>query len=89
VSNYLEGLRQKSRKKNLGIVVSDIRPGFVATPMTENNKSMVWLISADKAARLIATAIERRAAVAYIPCRWAVIAWLLPRLPAWLYDRMM
>ena len=48
-SNYLDGLRQKSRKQKLKITVSDIRPGFVATDMAKGEK-LFWAASPEKAA---------------------------------------
>ncbi len=35
---YLEGLRQKARKSGLPICVTDVRPGFIDTPMTKGKK---------------------------------------------------
>lgn len=44
-----------------GIFIGIIRPGFVKTPLTDRNDfSMPWLWPADKAARKILAAIDRR-----------------------------
>ncbi len=87
VSNSLEGLRQRSYKKKLKIHVTDIRPGFVATPMTEKNKGMFWVSSARKAAEQMYAAIERKAHVAYITRRWRIVAWIFKRIPDFIYNR--
>ena len=51
-------------------------------------KRMIWLISADEAARQILQHIDQRSEIAYVPRRWAVVAWLLQLLPAWLRKRL-
>src|SRR5690606_1005995 len=48
ISSYMEGLQQRSNKKRQGITITDIRPGFVATPMTQENKGMFWVASSTK-----------------------------------------
>src|SRR5580692_10734834 len=59
VSVYMEGLRIQLRKR--GIFVTTICPGFIATPMTAVNEfKMPWLLSAEKAAKKIVRALERR-----------------------------
>lgn len=88
ISNYMEGLRCKSISKKLNITVTDIRPGFVATPMTEQNTFMFWVSTAEKAARQIRNAIERKKSVAYISRRWVLVAWLMRQLPTGLYAKL-
>ncbi len=85
--NYLQGLRQKARKENTSITVTDIRPGFVDTP---KGKSPVkfWVAPVDKAARQIFHALRRRKKVAYITKRWQFIDMLYRWLPGFLHERM-
>ena len=77
MSLYLEALQQKSARRKQAIFFSDIRPGYIDTPMTKGQKGMFWVIPADKAARQIKTAIDRRRKVAYVPWRWGLIARLI------------
>lgn len=88
VSNYLKGLRYKAFQRNSNIIITDVRPGFVDTPMTMNNKGMFWVIGADKAAKLIYHAIEKGKKQAYIPARWRIIAWLLHVVPEGIFKRI-
>ncbi|HKJ33660.1 MAG TPA: SDR family NAD(P)-dependent oxidoreductase [Balneolales bacterium] len=81
VSHYLKGLRFKAHQLNNNITVTDIKPGFVATPLTRNNKAMFWVISSERAAELIYRVIDRRKDSAYIPSRWSIIARLFPLVP--------
>ena len=82
VSNYLEGLRFKAQKMGKPICVTDIKPGFVETPMTDGQKGMFWVAPVDKAAKQIHNAIRLKRNHAYITKRWRLIAWLLKILPA-------
>ena len=88
ISSYMEGLRHKSIKKKLGITITDIRPGFVATPMTEKNKGMFWVAPVEKAARQMYSAIKGKRNVVFVTKRWRYVAALLGSIPAWIYNRM-
>jgi short-subunit dehydrogenase len=84
-SNYLEGLRLKSKKEKLEITVTDIRPGFVATDMAKGEK-LFWAASPEKAAVQIFRAIRRKRKIAYVTKRWGILAMLLKIAPRWMYD---
>jgi short-subunit dehydrogenase len=92
MSNYLEALRHRvgraSRKQPMPIVITDIKPGFVDTPMTKDNPNMFWVASEEKAARQIYQAIARKRSHAYITKRWRLAAWVFRLLPDWLYFRI-
>ena len=85
--NYLEALRGRARHQRLPITVTDIRPGFVNTPMTRGQQGMFWVAEVERAARQIADAIIKKRRVAHITRRWALIAWLLRHAPDWLVER--
>lgn len=57
VSNYLQGIRYRFKKRKLPIVVTDVQPGFVDTRMAGGD---FWMASPQTAARQIATAIRWR-----------------------------
>jgi short-subunit dehydrogenase len=85
--SYLESLRVEL--KGTGISVLTICPGYIATPMTaENPYPMPFLLHADKAARLIARAIERRRRFYVLPWQMAWLGLLLRILPRSLYDSL-
>jgi short-subunit dehydrogenase len=81
VSRYWQGLRQTAQATGLGISVTEIRPGYVKSEMTEGQKGMFWLAETDTAARQIADATENRVRTAYITRRWRIVAWFLHLLP--------
>lgn len=87
VSNYLEGLRQRTRKSGLPITITDIQPGFVDTAMAKGD-GIFWAAPAEKAAIQIYNAIKRKKAHAYITRRWRLVAWILKIMPNRLYERL-
>ena len=85
--NYLQGLRQKARKEQPGITVTDICPGFVDTPAAKSPVRF-WVAPVDKAAQQIYRALRKRRKVVYVTRRWRLVAWLFRSLPGWLHARM-
>lgn len=88
ISNYMTGLRQMGNKLELDLVVSDIRPGFVESEMTENNKNMFWVATTERAVQQMVTAIEKKKKRAYITKRWAIIAFIAAITPQFVWDRL-
>lgn len=85
--SYLEALRVELAAS--GIKVVTVCPGYVATPMTEQNPySMPFLMSADEAAAKIASLVRRGKRYAVIPWQMAIVARVLHVLPNWVYDRL-
>lgn len=85
--NYLEGIRQKAKKLNYPIFVTDIRPGFVNTNMAKG-EGLFWVATVEKAARQIFEAILKRKQIAYITRRWLLIGIILRIIPRQIYDRV-
>jgi NAD(P)-dependent dehydrogenase (short-subunit alcohol dehydrogenase family) len=82
---YLESLRLEL--VGSGVAVVTICPGYVATPMTAKNPyRMPFLTAPDKAARLIARAIERKKRFYVLPWPMAVVGRALRWLPRPLFD---
>lgn len=87
--SYLEGLYIKTKSiKSKKVFVTDIRPGFVDTPMALGDQ-LFWMVPLDKAGKQIYTAIKKKKRVAYISKRWRLIAWVLKLAPAWLLKKTM
>lgn len=83
---YLEGLRQKARrarKVGKSIYITDIRPGFVDTPMTKGKK-IVWAATKEKAAKQIFRLIKKKKGCGYVTNRWRVVAVIIKILPTWI-----
>ncbi len=87
LSTFLESIRVDLFRT--GIIVTDIRPGFIDTPLTKRNKfRMPFLMPADVAALKILTAIARGRRVYAFPWQTWLGAKLLTAVPAFIYDRV-
>ncbi len=86
-ARYLDGLRLRLKRK--GVLVTEVMPGFVKTPMAADQGRMFWTISAEKAARCIVRVMERPKARVAISFRWKPFKYLLPHLPDWLLGKFM
>ena len=87
VSTFCDGLR--IRLGMLGVRVVDIRPGFVATPMTAGLPLPAPLVaSPERAAKAIVAGIERGTAVVYAPAFWRWIMLVIRSIPGFIFRRM-
>ena len=87
MSFYLGGLRHKFKKQKMNIDVTDIRPGFVDTPLTKVNQQMFWVATAKKAAKQICDAVIAKKEVAYITKRWRLVAFIMRVIPDFIYNK--
>jgi NADP-dependent 3-hydroxy acid dehydrogenase YdfG len=72
-----------------GIRVTDVQPGFVATPINEGaTHPMPFRVPVDEAARLIVRRLESAPAVLAFPWPMVALTRFGRMLPAWLYDRI-
>ena len=87
-SHYLECLCQLKRIRGLHhIHLTDIRPGFVRTPLIEGSCFPMQL-DAREVAETIVRAIERRKAVVTINWLYRLLVWCWQLIPRWLWIRM-
>lgn len=87
VSVFCEGLR--ARLFRSGVTVTDIRPGFVATPMTQGLALPARLVAMpDAVARRIVAGIDRGADVVYAPAFWWGIMWIIRYIPRAVFKRL-
>jgi short-subunit dehydrogenase len=86
VISYCESLRGELR--GTGVKVVTICPGYIATPLTQNNSySMPFLMQADVFAEKAFETIEAQVSYRVIPWQMGVVAKLLRVLPNWLFDK--
>ncbi|HEY2883379.1 MAG TPA: SDR family oxidoreductase [Pirellulales bacterium] len=85
---YLQGLR--NRLQHSGVHVLTVKPGFVATRMTEGkvNPKSPLLAQPEKVAGQIAKAISRRKNVVYTPHIWWVIMSIICAIPETIFKRL-
>ena len=86
-STSFEGLHIKARRLGLPLYLTDVQPGFVDTKMAKG-PGQFWVAPAEKAARQIVRAMERRKWRVYITRRWWIVAKLAKWLPGWIYERI-
>jgi len=87
VITYCESLRGELRGS--GVQVVTICPGYIATPLTQNNSyKMPFLMQADEFAAQAARAISRGTSYCVIPWQMAWVAKLLRLLPNTLFDKV-
>ena len=80
-----EGLRGLCGRD--GICISVICPGFIRTPMTDVNPyPMPFLMSSERAARIVRRGLARDRARIAFPWRLWAIVWLMSALPVGLLD---
>lgn len=80
-STYLEALEQQSVGHGYGVRITDIRPGFVDTPLLAGGKYPM-LLDAKVTARAIVRAVTKKRRVVVLDWRWRIVtaAWrLIPR----------
>jgi short-subunit dehydrogenase len=85
--NYMEALRKKAYKSGSQIYVTDIRPGLVNTAMAKG-EGLFWVMTVEKVANQIITAIHKNKYKAYVTKRWHILAIINKNLPFALYKRM-
>jgi len=84
-SIYLEGLRVEL--KSFGIKVLTVKPGFVKTPMTDQNKfKMPFLLPADKAAQIIIDGIKKEKRIIQFPWQTVMLTKIVGLIPGSIYE---
>ncbi len=85
MQSFLEAARIELAPK--GVAVTIVNPGFIETPMTEKNEfPMPFLMSADRAARIIAKGLDRGARIIEFPLPMSLMVRGGRLLPAAVYD---
>lgn len=88
VVSYCESLRGELRAR--GVRVVTLLPGYVATPLTRDNRyGMPFLLTADDFAARAYRAIMRQTSYAVIPWQMGIVAKLLRLLPNAVFDRLL
>ena len=85
---YLQALDQLAHSQHVNVSITDIRPGFVDTPLLEGNHNYPLLMSIDYVAPRIERAIIERRRVAVIDSRWAVVSSLWRMIPNFVWPHL-
>ncbi len=84
---FLQAIDQLAHQQHVNVAVTDIRPGFVDTPLLGAN-SYPMQMSVDYVAPRIEKAMLRERRVAYIDSRWHVVSTLCRMIPDALWRRI-
>lgn len=85
---YLVALEQLAHEEQADITFTDIRPGWIRTPLLLPNHKYPMEMSLDYAVPLIIKAIVRHPRVAIIDWRWNILVALWRRLPNAIWTNM-
>lgn len=78
---YIDALEQLSRQERVNVDFTDIRPGFIATPMLDERNDFPMTMTLRRAAERIERAIVKRRRVAVVDGRWRVVSALWRAIP--------
>lgn len=86
LSVFLSGLR--NRLNHSGVSVTDLKLGFVDTPMTAQFKKGILWVSPEYVAPRIIRSIEKGKDTAYIPGFWRCIMCVIRNIPGPIFNRL-
>lgn len=85
---YLEALEQQASMRYLNIRITDIRPGFVATPLLGDDPHYPMLMDTERTAQEIVRAVLRQKHVRVLDWRYRILTPLWRLIPRWLWRRL-
>ena len=85
---YLQALEQQANMRGLNIRFTDLRPGFVATPLLGDNPKYPMLLDTKKVAREMVRAVNKGKHVHVIDWRWRIATALWRRIPRWIWRQL-
>lgn len=88
ISTYMQAYRQRCNNANYNITITDVKPGFVKSEMTEGKRGMFWVAETEKAVKQMLSDIEKKKSYSYVTRRWRFVAWLIKLTPNWIIDRL-
>ena len=87
--HYIDALEQLAHFEKVNVKFTDIRPGFVATPLLDTDgHNYPMLMQTPYAAKRIVRAILNRRRVAVIDWRYAILTSVWSCIPRWLWERL-
>lgn len=84
---YLEALQQLSHLQKLDIKFTDIRPGWIRTPLMSPDAQYPLTMRLSYAGPLIIKALGRKRSAVYVDWRWEALIRLCQLIPRWLWVR--
>lgn len=89
VNHYMECLTQLIHLKHIThITLTDIRPGFVRTPLLSDGGNYPLQLDVDKVAQEIVSGLEKRKQIITIDWKYRIIVFFWRLIPRWLWVRL-
>lgn len=86
---FLEALSQLARVRHIPVDITDIRPGFIDTPLLDTTAHRYpMLMTLDQSVPRIVRVIDKRRHVAVINRRWACVTALWRRIPRFIWRNL-
>lgn len=85
---YLVALEQLAHNEKVDIIFTDIRPGWIRTPLLDADKAYPMEMTLDYVVPQIIRAIVKHPRVAYIDSRWAALCAAWKAIPDTLWTKM-
>lgn len=85
---YIQALEQQAAMRHLKIRFTDIRPGFVRTPLLDDGTSYPMLMDHKKVAHAIVDSLYSHRHVRVIDWRYRILTFFWRLLPNWLWRRL-
>lgn len=86
--NYLRGLDQIASTEKLSIRITDIRPGWIRTPLLDDDQNYPMIMQLPYAVKRIIRALEKKKRVAVVDWRWNLLTGLWRMVPNALWVRL-
>ena len=87
-AHYLESLQQIAMASGHSIYVTNIRPGFVDTPLLAHPEKFFWVVPVEKAARQIVCALDKKKSNVTVTRRWKLLVPIILHVPNWLIAKI-
>ena len=87
-NTYLQALEQLANARRLNIRFTDLRPGFVDTPLLDGDNHFPMMLRPQQVAKEMVEAIERRRHVRVIDWRWRIITALWRLIPRSIWRKL-
>lgn len=86
-NTYLDAMDQLARMNKQNITFTDIRPGFVATPLLKDDRYPLLMDVTDVAEEIV-QAIEKKKRIAIIDWKYRILVFFWRMIPHWLWVRL-
>ena len=86
-NTYIDALAQLAHMEKLNIRFTDIRPGFVATPLLRDERYPMLMHPQRVAAKIVEALVRKRRSIV-IDRRYAVLVFFWRLIPEWLWERL-